>query len=192
MGYSEDRSRWLPTYYKARSIPSTGPCALCATSTRKEVKDIYLGYGVSSRLCEEHASEAFRLQRNGRDFLASMLATWTANGCMTKTRHKVLDLVEQQRKETIKRRHEEADSVRRLPGSYRCPEIRRAVEQAVAKGVTQIRQLDELVRTLLKAELRRGRIKPPSLRTLRRWRQERRWTRPGWQAPTLGTAANPT
>ena len=191
MGYSEDRSGWLPTYYKAR-IPSTGPCAFCATSTRKVVKDIYLGYGVKIRLCPEHSSEAFRMQRSGRDFLCCLSETWKANGCMTARRDKVIWHVEEQRKQTVKRRAAKEDDIGHLPGSYRCPEIRRAVEEAVERGITEIRKLDELVRTLLKAELRRGRVKPPSLRTLRRWRQQRRWVRPGWQPPRLGTATNPT
>ena len=191
MGYSEDRSRWLPTYYKARWIPDE-PCAFCATSTRRAARLVYLGDGVSIYLCPEHASEPFRLQRNGRDFLLCLDKTWRAAGCSNRRRDRVLERVEQERKETLARRARGEDDIRHLPGSYRCPEIRRAVEQAIDSGVVSIRKLDELVRTLLKAELRRGRVKAPSLRTLRRWRQQKRWMRPGWQAPTLGTASNPT
>ena len=66
-------SRYLPTLYKARSVPTKqAVCAISVERTRGKTRLVELGYGVSVHLCAEHASHEFQTQRGGRDFVLTL------------------------------------------------------------------------------------------------------------------------
>jgi hypothetical protein len=58
---------------------------------------------------------------------------------------------------------------RPLPGSYAWPRVRVRAEQLFADG-TSVRSVDSAIR---RSDY--GISEPPSLRTVRRWRSQRRW-----------------
>lgn len=155
-------SRYLPTLYKARSVPTKqAVCAICVERTRGKTRLVELGYGVSVHLCAEHASHEFQTQRGGRDFVLTLQRLWHAHGCLTVARSNAL------------RRHLAACSgaeARPRPGSYSWPALRVEAEAAFAAG----RTAGPVIATLrtLHAD---GPATPPSLRTMRRWCTERRW-----------------
>ena len=176
----------VPSHYKNHHGTKSGPCLLCQTRTRGVTTSVHVACGVFVQLCKDHAQEGFRLHYQGRDFTHSLRLAWKSAGCLTKLRYRALDVAERQIKERLAARARGEDDIRHLPGSYRCPSIRAAVEEACKKGAGTIRQLVALVQSMLKMELKRGRMLPPSRRTLRRWRAERRWERPGWAPPAFG------
>jgi hypothetical protein len=155
-------SRYLPTLYKARRVPTKqAVCAICVERTRGKTRLVELGYGVSVHLCIEHASHEFQTQRGGRDFVLTLQRLWHAHGCLTIARSSAL------------RRHLTACSgaqARPRPGSYSWPALRVEAEAAFAAG----RPARTVIATLrsLHAD---GPATPPSLRTMRRWCTERRW-----------------
>lgn len=161
----------LPTFYKLGRGARTEPCLLCMTLHRGPTVHVYLRYGVSAFLCEQHASPEFRRQRSGRDFYLSMSMAFTAAGCYTPNRQRALEFIWNEEKT----RAEEPPPARARPGSYAWPTLRTLVEDACRRGIISIRKLRALLEDHLRAELRRGRIRLPSDRTLRRWRLERRW-----------------
>jgi hypothetical protein len=152
---------YLPTLYKARKVPAKSPvCAVCADRTRGRTAVVKLTHGVSVSLCEGHASVEFQTQRSGRDFVVTLMRIWEANGCLTIARRRALEAhLEQQRSRPPRSR----------PGSYAWPELRRRLERAYAGG--------EAVGALsarVQHTHRTCPARPPSIRTLYRWR-ERRW-----------------
>lgn len=164
----------LPTFYKLRTGRRAEPCLLCMTRTRGRTVDFDLGYGETVVLCAGHASREFRYQRGGRDFHLSVARASAAAGCLGRNRERALKSTWEQ----TTRRTQEETPARPLPGSYAWPDLRRLVEDACQRGVVTIAKLRELIEAHLRAELRRGRIRLPSNRTLRRWRAERRWDIP--------------
>lgn len=161
----------LPTFYKLNSGFRNGACMLCMTTHRGPTKLVYLKFGVVVTLCEGHASREFRRQRGGRDFDLSMAFAFKAAGCFTVNRQRALRAIWDENHAP----EPEPAAARRRPGSYAWPDLRRLVEEACRKGTVSIRKLRALLEEHLRAELRRGRIRLPSDRTLRRWRLERRW-----------------
>jgi hypothetical protein len=155
-------SGYLPTLYKARRVPTKQPvCAICAERTRGRTELVELGYGVSVHLCQGHASREFQTQRSGRDFVLTLQRLWQAHGCLTVARHNAL------------RRHLAAcsgEAARPRPGSYAWPALRRDAERAFARG----ERADQVIAGLRRLHAA-GPAVPPSIRTMRRWRSERRW-----------------
>ncbi len=162
----------LPTYYKNRKA-STCPCLVCQTATIGNASDFYLGHGVTIRLCERHASRQFIEADNGRHFELAIHLGLRSAGRLTKRHVTALTSFVSR----FSNRHE-SDRLRTgatLPGSYAWAEIRARLEARLENGALSIQQMVELVTAWLRVELRRGVVTMPSLRTLRRWRFERRW-----------------
>jgi hypothetical protein len=159
----------MPTLYKARGVPlKQKVCAICVERTRGRTRSVELGYGVSVWLCEGHASDAFRRQRAGRDFVLTLERLWSAHGCLTLPRRRALDA------HLAALRPSRTRPTRRRPGSYAWPALRREAEAAFASG-SPVRQTTMRLRALHA----RGAAVPPSSRTFRRWAHERRWLEPG-------------
>jgi hypothetical protein len=158
---------YLPSVYKARGIPVKSPlCAICLDRTRGTTLERQLTHGVKLFLCEGHHSVAFMRANAGRDFVVTLAAIWRAQGCMTRSRFKALE-VHQRACRALGRA-----ASRRQAGSYAWPRLRREAEDAFARG--------EHVLTVI-ARLR-GRhahdhAKVPSIRTMRRWFAQSRWLR---------------
>lgn len=164
---------WPATYYKNRSA-STRPCLLCQTRTKGRAKDVYLGYGVTICLCDEHASDAFIQADNSRHFLLSVHLALRAAGRLTRRHVMALDGFVARARGRANR----APTTRKRPGSYTWAAIRQRLEARLAASSLTTARMVELVQEWLKVELRRGLVKLPSLRTLRRWRLESRWLEP--------------
>jgi hypothetical protein len=155
-------SDYLPTLYKARKVPTKQVvCAICVERTRGRTELLRLGYGVSVWLCRAHASREFQVQRNGRDFVLTLMQLWQAHGCLTAARHKALD----GHLAALKER-----AARTKPGSYAWPDLRRHVERAYSGGAPTAAAIAHVSRTLATCPAR-----PPSARTMHRWRAQRRW-----------------
>lgn len=157
------------TYYKNHAAPRR-PCLICGIRTRGATRHVHLSDGILVRLCEEHASPEFARSRSGRDCRLSLHQALGAAGKLTVTHSRAVDsYVARQNRPPA------PDTGRARPGSYAWPEIRKRLEAVLAKGALTTEQMAELVRGWLKVELRRCLVRMPSLRTLRRWRQEQRW-----------------
>ena len=136
-------------------------CAICLDRTRGVCRRIDLTHGVSVWLCAGHASPDYQRRHGGRDFAITLERVWQANGCLTASRRRAL-----------------ASHLRLLthrpprpkPGSHSWPELRRVVEGWFADGA----RLDEVNRRVAH-RFRGAQARPPSIRTLARWRAERRW-----------------
>ncbi len=169
------RMPYAPSLYKARGVPLKQPvCGICIDRTRGRTARVDLGYGVSIWLCAAHASPGFLCGRSGRDLVLTLMRTWQAHGCYTAARRKALDA-------HLARLR--ARPPRQRPGSYAWPELRRRVEAACAKGA------GAHAAAQLAARARYGIAAPPSARTLRRWRTERRWAEA--PAPARGSPDAP-
>ena len=86
---------------------------------------------------------------------------WRAHGCLTAARHKAL------------RAHLAAcvgAAARPRPGSYSWPTLRAEAEGHFSAGVPP-----QAVIGHLRERHAAGTARPPSIRTMRRWRAERRW-----------------
>jgi hypothetical protein len=153
----------LATLYKARHIGKQHPCAICIDRTRGRTQRVGFGYGVDVWLCAGHASVEFLTQRSGRDVVVTLSGIWHANGCMTASRHRALD----GHLASLRAR-----PARRRPGSYAWPRVRLASERSFSAGAP-ISQVEDQVRAAAY-----GAAEPPSGRTIRRWRSQRRWVRP--------------
>lgn len=157
------RSAYVPTLYKARDVPTKqAVCAICVERTRGRTSRLDLGYGVRIWLCEHHGSATFQTQRSGRDFVLTLQRLWDAHGCLTRNRSRALDA-------HLARLRGQARAARR-PGSYAWPTLRSDAEQRFAEG-TSLVAVTHHVREALGGSPAR----PPSRRTLYRWRHERRW-----------------
>ncbi len=152
---------YVPTLYKARRVPVKSPvCAICVDRTRGRCRRVELNFGVSVWLCAAHASPEFQRRRSGRDFVLTLHRLWQSHGCLTPQRSRALTahLVACQ------------GSPKPLPGSYAWPELRGLAESWFAEGI-RLAEVNRRVR----AELQGCRARPPTRRTLARWRAERRW-----------------
>ncbi len=134
------------------------PCAICVDRTRGKTEQVRLGYGVSVWLCRPHADPQFLRKRGGRDFVLTMMRLWRSHGCLTAARSKALDA-------HLSSLH---PSPRRRPGSYAWPELRLRAERQFAAGAP----LPAVMRDLEHQSY--GVCRPPSLRTVYRWRRELR------------------
>jgi hypothetical protein len=136
------------------------------------------GYGVKVSLCADHASVDFLTRRSGRDLVVTLTGLWNAAGGMTAARHKAmvahLDALQSR-----------PPRDRDLPGSYAWPRVRARAEQLFAAG----RPLPSVDRALRAADY--GCAEPPSPRTVRRWRSQRRWLNPRAR-PADEAASRPT
>ena len=154
---------YLPTLYKARGMPlKQAVCAICVERTRGRTTKLDLGYGVHVWLCRDHASAAFQTQRSGRDFILTLQRLWEAHGCLTHARSKALH--------AHQARLRGASRAFRRPGSYAWPALRRDAEHRFAAGASLGSVTNHLHHALARAP-----AEAPSLRTLQRWRRERRW-----------------
>jgi len=155
---------YLPTLYKARVPHKQSVCAICIDRTRGRTSLVSLGYGVAVWLCEGHSSEEFQRQRAGRDFFLTLRGIWKANGCLTAARQRAL-------RAHLARLAEQPQRAR--PGSYAWPELRRIAEAAYREG-----QSATAVAAHHQLRLAECPAHPPSLRTFRRWKAQRRWSTP--------------
>lgn len=160
-----------PTYYKNHAVPRGRGCLVCQTRTRGRVVDLHLGHGIYVRVCDAHASTAFIESRSGRDFLCTIGAALTAAGAMTRRASRALDRFV----EVHGRRTAPPPGARTRPGSYAWPALRRRLEELLRTRMLSGAQMRRLVEDWTRSERRRGLVELPSLRTLRRWRAERRW-----------------
>jgi hypothetical protein len=162
----------LPSVYKARGIPVKSPlCAICVDRTRGKTRERQLTHGVKVFLCEGHDSVEFLRANAGRDFVVTLAAIWRAQGCMTRSRWRALD-VHQRACRALGRPTE-----RPQPGSYAWPSLRREAEDAFAAGE---HVLSVITRLRSRHALDQARI--PSVRTMRRWFTQCRWLRVPIQA----------
>jgi hypothetical protein len=158
------------TLYKARTVPTKSPCcAICLDRTRGRTQRVSFGYGVTVWLCADHASVAFLTRRSGRDLVVTLSGVWSAAGAMTSNRHKAMDA----HLAALRGR-----PPRPRPGSYAWPRIRVRAEQLFASG----RGLQHVTAGIAACDF--GIAEPPSDRTVRRWRAQRRWLRPPKPPPT--------
>ncbi len=147
--------------YKARGMSVKQPvCAICVDRTRGKTQCVTMGYGVKVWLCEGHSSVEFLTKRGGRDFALTMSRLWQAHGCLTASRSKALQSYIAALKPPAKRPR---------PGSYAWPQPRVHAERLFAAGVATAHVVDDI------SGGHYGRAKPPSARTIQRWRSERRW-----------------
>ena len=168
------------SHYKAEGQTRAGPCLLCQALTKGPVFTVHLGFGEYVQLCRIHASKEFRESRGGRDFAHSLSAACKAYGNISKNRRKALNRIFAQ----LNAPRSDAAKELAKPQSYQLKKTRKAVEHACSKGVVSIKQLMQVaVEQLGKMALRN--VAAPSKRTVRRWRQERRWALPGWQPPLV-------
>ena len=150
--------------YKARNVPHKSPCcAICIDRTRGKTQRVGFGYGVEVWLCATHASVAFLTRRGGRDLVVTLTGVWRANGCLTAARHRAMDA----HLASLRAR-----PARPRPGSYAWPRVRVRAERLWAAGAPHA-SVDLRIRGANYAA-----AEPPSLRTIRRWRAQRRWLRP--------------
>jgi hypothetical protein len=164
----------LPSLYKARNIGKQNACAICVDRTRGRTQKVGFGYGVEVWLCPGHASVEFLTQRSGRDLVVTLSGIWHANGCMTAATHRALDA----HLASLRAR-----PARPRPGSYAWPRVRVRCEQLFAAGAS----LATVVTRTRDADY--ASAEPPSLRTIQRWRSQRRWVRPPPAAVTTAAAA---
>ncbi len=153
----------MPHYslYKARGMSVKQPvCAICADRTRGKTQEVTLGYGVAVWLCADHASVEFLTKRGGRDFVATMSRLWRSHGCQTENRRKALNSYLAALRPRPKRAR---------PGSYAWPQVRVHAEQLFASGTPTAPVIDRIHTQTY------GPAQPPSPRTIKRWRNERRW-----------------
>ena len=152
---------YVPTLYKARKVPLKQPvCAICIDRTRGRTTRVDFGYGVHVWLCAAHAGVEFLTGRSGRDAVLTLMRTWEANGCLTTARHKALNA----HLASLRARPQ-----RRRPGSYAWPAVRVRCERLFAAGAATSSVLQRV------AGAAYGDSTPPSPRTIRRWRTDRRW-----------------
>jgi hypothetical protein len=149
------------TLYKARNVRTKQPvCAICVDRTRGRTERLDFGYGVAVWLCERHGAVEFLTRRGGGDIVATLQQLWTAHGCLTAARRKALE----SHLHSLRAR-----SPRPLPGSYAWPAVRLRAEHAFALG----RPTGTVVSDVLESAY--GEATAPSVRTIRRWRTQRRW-----------------
>lgn len=172
----------LCSHYKAEGQAKGPCCLLCQTRSEGVARAVHLAYGEYVYLCAGHASEEFRRQRGGRDFVHSIWRACQSAGQLSPRRRKALRWLTGQLS-AFQNQPAAPAPVRARPGSYAHKTARRAVEDACRRGVVAIGTLREVAHAAI-GKLALRSVEPPSPRTLRRWRAERRWALPGWEPPT--------
>jgi len=163
----------LPTLYKCRGVPVKSPiCAICLDRTRGVTRVRELTHGVRVSLCQGHNSIEFMRRNGGRDFVVTLLRIWGAQGCLTRSRSRALDVHLAAVRATATR------LTRARPGSYAWPRLRREAEDRFARGDGVIATIDRL-----RDRHARDHAKVPTVRTMRRWFSQGRWLRPAEPAP---------
>ena len=153
--------------YKCRGVPVKSPiCAICLDRTRGVTRLRELTHGVRVSLCEGHNSIEFMRSNGGRDFVVTLLRTWGAQGCLTRSRSRALELHLGAVRAAATRLS------RARPGSYAWPRLRREAEDHFARGDGVSRP------SIACASASRDHAKVPSVRTMRRWFSQGRWLRP--------------
>ena len=170
------------TFYKARGMGASPPCAICMGPGRSPRAAVHLPFGVRVWLCADHSSDEFARRRAGRDLAVSLMSVWEAAGCLTRARHRALD--------AHLARISRLASGRELPGSYAWPALRREAEARFARGESV-----GVVARELRARHDPDPATAPSRRTMQRWHSERRWldggappVRKGSPTPSGGSA----
>lgn len=138
----------------------------------------FLPHGISVGLCRRHRESAFLERRSGASFTQRLEAMWRAHGIATRRRLASLA--------TYRRRLSQRDLTRELPGSYAWPRLRAEAERRFASGERPHDVIGEL-----RGRYPTAHANVPSVRTMRRWHNQRRWcendARPtGERPPTLG------
>jgi hypothetical protein len=156
----------LLSLYKARGIPVKSPlCAICIDRTRGQTFSRELAYGVKIWLCEGHHSIEFMRSNSGRDFATTLLRIWQSQGCLTRARGKALEW-------HLRAVRTLGQQVRKRPGSYAWPKLRREAEDAFARGEGVLAVISRL-----RARHAGDHATVPSVRTMRRWFAQARWLR---------------
>jgi len=144
------------------SSTTNPPCAICADHTRDRTVALPLTHGITVWLCERHASPEYQMCRDGLELTETLERLWRAHGCLTAARRRALAshlaLVTRE------------PAARARPGSYAWPDLRRAAEAEFARGGPALPTIHRLRR-----ELAAGPVTPPSVRTMQRWYNQRRW-----------------
>lgn len=156
-----------PSLYKARGVPVTSQiCAICLDRTRGKTLERQLTHGVRIWLCEGHHSVAFMRRNAGRDFVVTLMRSWSSNGCLTRARNHALNA------HLAVIRATGGPLARARPGSYAWPRLRREAEQCFARG-------DRVLPTIARLRSRHllDQATVPSIRTMRRWFSDGRWLR---------------
>jgi hypothetical protein len=137
-------------------------CAICSDRSRGRTVALPLTHGITVQLCERHASPEYQTRRDGRELTETLERLWRAHGCLTAARRRALAahvaLVTRE------------PAARARPGSYAWPELRRRAEAEFSRGGPAQPTIDRLRR-----ELAGGPMTPPSVRTMWRWYNQRRW-----------------
>ena len=163
----------LPSLYKCRGVPVKSPiCAICLDRTRGVTRLRELTHGVRVSLCEGHNSIEFMRSNGGRDFVVTLSRTWGAQGCLTRSRSRALELHLGAVRAAASRLS------RARPGSYAWPRLRREAEDHFARGDGVVATIDRL-----RERHARDHATVPSVRTMRRWFSQGRWLRPPGRAP---------
>jgi hypothetical protein len=168
----------LPSLYKCRGVPVKSPiCAICLDRTRGRTQVRELTHGVRVSLCEGHNSLEFMRRNAGRDFVVTLSRSWDAQGCLTRSRSRALEVHLGAVRAVVTR------LARARPGSYAWPRLRREAEDRFARG-------DGVIATIHRLRDRHARdhAQVPSIRTMRRWFSQGRWLRSP-ELPPLGHAA---
>jgi hypothetical protein len=136
-------------------------CAICLGSDDRPTKRVPLGYRVFVWLCDVHDSEAFRLRRDGLDFAAALKRLWLAGGQLRRQHHRAIEAhLQKVQRLLVARRHRHT--------SYHWPTLRDEMVARLGAGDS----FDDIVADF---ERRHGNdvAQLPSMRTFRRWRDER-------------------
>ena len=138
----------------------------------------HLTHGLQIWLCRTHGATEFLQRRSGLEFVERLAGVWAACGSLT--RRKVAAL------RTHIERIRAANDGRKRPGSYSWPALRDEAERRFASGEAPNLVIDDL-----RARHSADTAVAPSVRTMRRWFNQRRWLalqppRRGYREPLTG------
>ena len=138
-------------------------------------------HGIAVWLCSSHGDLRFLRREGGRVFAERLHAAWVSAGRATKKQVNAL--------EAHIRRMNPEPATRDRPGSYSWPDLRELAEARFAAGDDP----DVVIRELRQRYANHAPARVPSVRTMRRWHTQARWTdshtaphaprwlrRPGW------------
>ena len=141
----------------------TPPCVLCARARGDERRLRHLTHGISVWLCDLHGGEEFLRRDAGRVFVHRLARVWVAAGALTSRRAEALHAHIRQTRA--------AGQAAELPGSYAWPELRAEAERRYESGEDPA----VVIRELRGRYPTGGGMRPPSVRTMRRWLYQARW-----------------
>jgi len=139
------------------------PCVICGRGGHGRRTLHHLTHGVAVWLCTTHAAPAFMRRRGGATFTERLRASWAAAGATTARRSAALA--------SHLRRVRSDTPARHRPGSYAWPAARREAERRFAVGEPPAHVIADV-----RHRCGRGAATAPSVRTMRRWFAEARWT----------------